>query len=129
MLLPAPQCVSDQRTACSPPFPHGAYGAGNPVAIYQRVQVLGASPMQLVLMLYDLALTGCGRRDERSARRAITELIAGLNFDYEEIAVSLFRLYEYCLGAIRSGSFEEASKILSALKEAWETALWEAPAA
>lgn len=121
--------VSDQREAFSFPLPQGAYGAGNPMLAYQRAQVLGASPMRLVLMLYDLALAGCGRRDETRARRAVTELIAGLNFDYEEIAVALFRLYEYCLGAIRSGDFEEASKILSALKEAWETALRDAPAA
>lgn len=129
MSSPALPRLSEPRSACSVPLVPGTYGAGNPMLVYQRTQVLGASPMQLVLMVYDLALSGCGRRDETRARRAVTELIAGLNFDYEEVAVSLFRLYEYCLGAIRSGDFEEASKILNALKGAWETALRDAPAA
>lgn len=95
----------------------------NPMASYQSAQVLGASPMQLILIVYDLALAACGRRDTERARRAITELIAALNFDYQEIAVPLFRLYEYCLSAVSAGSFHEASKILRQLKEAWEIAM------
>lgn len=100
--------------------------AVNPMASYQSAQVLGASPMQLLLIVYDLALAACGRRDEERARRAVAELITSLNFDYAEIAVPLFGLYEYCLRAIGSGSFHEASKILRQLKEAWETALRQA---
>lgn len=129
MSSPVMQLLSDQRSAFSSPLPQGAYGSMNPTAQYQQAQVLGASPMQLVLMLYDLALAGCGRRDHTRASRPITELIAALNFDYEEIAVGLFRLYEYCLDRIRSGDFEEASKTLRSLKDAWETALRNAPAA
>jgi flagellin-specific chaperone FliS len=97
------------------------------MAAYQSAQILGASPTQLILIVYDVALVACGRRDAVRARRAITELIAALNFDYEEIAVPLFRLYEYCLNAIGSESFHEASKILRQLKEVWETALRQAP--
>lgn len=100
---------------------------GNPMAAYQSAQVLGASPMQLILIVYDVAIAACARRDSVRARRAITELIASLNFDYEEIAVALFRLYEYCLNRINSGSFHEAAKILRQLKEAWDTALRQAP--
>jgi flagellin-specific chaperone FliS len=101
----------------------GSPVGSNPLAIYQRAHVMGASPMGLILILYDLAIASCGRSDGERASRAITELIAGLNFDYDEIAVGLFRLYEYCLGAIRAGSCDEASKILRELKGAWETAL------
>ena len=97
--------------------------AVNPMASYQSAQVLGASPIQLLLIVHDLALAGCGRRDAERTRRAITELIAALNFDYQEIAVPLFRLYEYCLNAVSSGKYHEASKILRQLKEAWETAM------
>lgn len=126
MSSPVLQLVSDQRSA---PLSQGAHVVMNPMSVYQQAQVLGASPMQLILMLYDLALAGCGRCDHTRASRAVTELIASLNFDYEEIAVGLFRLYEYCIGAIRSGDFEEASKTLRSLKDAWETALRNAPAA
>ena len=101
--------------------------AANPMASYQSAQVLGASPVQLMLIVYDLALTACGRRDTERARRAITELIAALNFDYQEIAVPLFRLYEYCLSAVNSGKHHEASKILRQLKGAWEAAMRQTP--
>lgn len=113
----------------APTLPTGIRVAVNPLASYQAAQVLGASPMQLILIVYDLAISACGRRDATRARRAITELIAALNFDYEEIAVPLFRLYEYCLNAVSSGSFQEASKVLKQLKEAWETALRQTPVA
>lgn len=120
--------VSSPSVSAEPDLLTAVQFAANPMASYQSAQVLGASPMQLILIVYDLALAACGRRDTERARRAITELIAALNFDYEEIAVPLFRLYEYCLGAIGSGSFHEASKILRQLKEAWETALRQAHA-
>lgn len=94
-----------------------------PIASYYSSQVLGASPMQLILMIYEIAIVACGRRDMDRARRAVCELIAALNFDYDEIAVPLLRLYEYCLHQIAIGSCDEASKILRGLKEAWEEAL------
>lgn len=98
-------------------------GAWNPIASYHSSQVLGASPTQLMLMIYEIAIVACGRRDTDRARRAVCELVATLNFDYDEIAVPLFRLYEYCLNQIATGSCEEASKILRGLKQAWEAAL------
>lgn len=110
-----------------PELPPAIRFGANPLASYRSAQVLGASPMQLILIAYEVALTACGHRDAGRARRAITELIAALNFDYEEIAVPLFQLYEYCLNAVGSGSFHEASKVLRQLKEAWETALRQAP--
>ncbi|MDD5558297.1 flagellar export chaperone FliS [Candidatus Methylomirabilis sp.] len=117
--------VSPRSVSVEPDRLPAVYFAVNPMASYQSAQVLGASPMQLILIVYDLALTACGRRDTERARRAITELIAALNFDYQEIAVPLFRLYEYCLSTVSAGSFHEASNILRQLKEAWETALKE----
>ncbi len=90
---------------------------------YRSQQVLGASPMQLVLMLYDLAILGCEARDPQRAGRAITELIGGLNFDYDEIATGLFRLYEYCHWEIRRGRYEAAAEALRGLKRAWEDGL------
>lgn len=121
--------VSPLSVSVEPGLSAGVRFGANPMASYQSAQILGASPMQLILMIYEFAISACGRRDRERARRAVTELIAALNFDHEEIAVPLFRLYEYCLKAIGSGSFHEASKILRQLKEAWETALRQAHAA
>jgi flagellin-specific chaperone FliS len=79
--------------------------------------------MQLVLMLYDAAIAGCEARDVQRAGRALSELVGGLNFDSGEIAVDLFRLYEYCHWEVRRGHFREAAEILRGLKRAWEEAL------
>ena len=63
------------------------------------------------------------RRDSQRARRGLVELIGALNFDYQEIALGLFRLYDYCLTALGRGRFDEASGIMRELKAAWEQAL------
>jgi flagellin-specific chaperone FliS len=41
----------------------------------------------------------------------------------DQIAVDLFRLYEYCLWEIRRSRFHDAAGILRRLKHAWEEAL------
>ena len=96
---------------------------------YRAQQVLGASPMQLILMLYEIAIVSCERRDAERACKALTELISALNFDYEDISVGLFRLYEYCHWEVRRGQFAPAAGILRRLKESWEEALAQRAAA
>ncbi|HSB73565.1 MAG TPA: flagellar export chaperone FliS [Candidatus Methylomirabilis sp.] len=112
-----PLAMLETATQPAPPPRPGAYYQ------YRAQQVLSASPMQLVLMLYELAITGCEARDAERAGKPITELIGALNFDYGEIATDLFRLYEYCHWEIRRGRFREAAEILRGLKRAWEEAL------
>ncbi len=90
---------------------------------YREQQILSATPMQLLLMVYEQAVVSCEARDSLRAGRAITELIGALNFDAGEIAGDLFRLYEYCLFEIRRNRFAEASAVLRRLKQAWEDAL------
>ena len=89
---------------------------------YRTQQVMSASPMRLVLLLYDLAITGCESRDAERASAPVRELIGSLNFEVDQIAVELFRLYEYCLWEIRRNRFTEAAGILRRLKQAWEEA-------
>jgi flagellin-specific chaperone FliS len=90
---------------------------------YRAQQVLGASPMQLILMVYDVAIVACEARDPQRAGRAVGELIGSLNFEYKEIAPDLFRLYEYCLWEIRRNRYQDAAKVLRGLKQAWEDAM------
>ena len=90
---------------------------------YRTQQVMGASPMQLILMVYEVAIVACEARDVQKAGRAVGELIGSLNFDYAEIATDLFRLYEYCLWELRRGNVVTAAKVLRGLKRAWEEAL------
>ena len=119
--MPSPAGTLSAAVGLMPPV--GPPPAVTSMAAYQTSQILGASPMRLILIAYDVGLAACGRRDAERASRAINELIAALNFDYEEIALGLFRLYEYCLSRVRTGSFDEAAEILRHLKEAWETSL------
>ncbi len=90
---------------------------------YREQQILSATPMQLLFMVYDEAIVSCEARQKQRAARAITELIGSLNFDAGEIAGDLFRVYEYCLMEIRRERYPDAVTILRRLKQAWEDAL------
>lgn len=90
---------------------------------YRGQQVLSASPTQLMLMVYEQAVVQCEAQDAQRATRAITELIGALNFDAGDVAMDLFRLYEYCLWEIRKRHFADAARILRRLKTTWEEAL------
>ena len=92
-------------------------------ASYRRQEILTASPGQLVLKLYDYVIIACKKKDEEGASNALIELIDSLNFDYEEPAVGLLRLYTYILGKVRSNEYSEALDMLEDLRDAWAEAL------
>ncbi|MBI4246629.1 MAG: flagellar protein FliS [Candidatus Rokubacteria bacterium] len=89
---------------------------------YATAQTQGMSQQRMLLQLYDFAVAGCVAGDARKTTAAIVELIAALNFDYEEIATGFYRLYEYALREVRQGHFEEARKVLDGLRAAWQQA-------
>jgi len=95
---------------------------GYAASAYVAQHTQGMSQQQMLLQLYDFAVAGCVARDARKATAAIVELIAALNFDYEEIATGLYRLYDYTLREVRAQRFEEARKILGGLRDAWQQA-------
>ncbi len=95
---------------------------GYATSTYVATQTKGLSQQQMLLQLYDFAVAGCVAKDARKATAAIVELIAALNFDYEEIASGLYRLYDYALREIRAKRFESAQKVLSDLRDAWQKA-------
>ena len=86
---------------------------------YITEQVNTMTPMELLLKLYDVAIASCAQRDKERLSRALVELIAALNFDYQEIAVTLFRLYNYCLRNARVGHFDLVKPVLTELRDAW----------
>lgn len=93
------------------------------VDAYKQSQVTGASPGQLVLMLYDHVITCLKESDQRGASKGIVELMGALDVDYQEISGRLFSLYEYCLAEVKKGNCDEACKMLSEMREMWATAL------
>lgn len=86
---------------------------------YRQHDVLGASPIRLVVMAYDLAIQSCERKDFEKATRAISVLRDALNFEYQDVALGLFRLYQWCLDSIRQGDYKSAISALTELRDAW----------
>ncbi len=86
---------------------------------YRQQDVMGASPIRLVVMAYDVAIQACEQKDFERAVKAISVLRDALDFDYQEVAVGLFRVYQYCLDCIRKGDYAQAACNLKELREAW----------
>ncbi|MCC5926826.1 MAG: flagellar protein FliS [Bacteroidetes bacterium] len=100
----------------------------NPHLKYQQQTVLNASPMKIVVKLYDLAIQASWREDDKQLREILSTLIKGLNFDYE-ISGQLFSLYQYCQELARKGEFQEVRELLEPLRDAWEQAASTSPIA
>ncbi len=89
---------------------------------YRQQDVMGASPVRLVLMAYDLGIRACEKEDFTRATRAISVLRDALNFQYPEVSTGLFRLYQWCLDCIRQGDYKSALVTLKELRGAWAAA-------
>ena len=86
---------------------------------YRKEDSLNLSPVQVIARVYDVAILALKKDDKELARRAINELISALNFDYQEVSLGLYKLYDYCKTMIRQGKNDEALSVLSELRSAW----------
>jgi len=92
---------------------------------YLVKDILEATPQQLVIKLYDLALISCKKEDLRKTNSAIQALSNALNFADEnaaEISAGLLRLYKFCQDQMRQGNYNIVIRILSELRDGWITA-------
>lgn len=87
---------------------------------YRKQEVMGASPLHLVIMAYDLAIRSCEVKNFEKATQAITVLRDALDFNYPEVSMGLFRIYQWCLDCIRKGDYASAAASLRELREAWK---------
>jgi flagellin-specific chaperone FliS len=92
------------------------------VNAYRREQFLNLSPVEVILKLYDTAILGIKKNDNDLAKRAINELIAALNFDYQDISVRLFGLYQYSKRCLRENKPQDAIVVLEELRGTWAQA-------
>jgi flagellin-specific chaperone FliS len=92
-----------------------AYGAQE----YRQQQVMGASPVHLIVMAYDVAIRACEQEDMARATQAVSLLRDSLDFEHAEMSVGLFRLYQWCLDCIRHDNYAGALQTLRSLREAW----------
>ncbi|MBW7888227.1 MAG: flagellar protein FliS [Bacteroidetes bacterium] len=94
-------------------------GRNSAAARYKKEDSLNLTPVQIIAKIYDVALVACKKQDTDLARRAINELIAALNFDYPEISLGLYRLYDYAKRKLREGKTEEVVFLLEELRKSW----------
>ncbi|MBI4902203.1 MAG: flagellar export chaperone FliS [Acidobacteria bacterium] len=115
----------------------------NPYENYLENQILSASSLQLVTILYRAAidaLDGARRHlasgDIRSrassssrAQEIIGELATAVNRDAGELSVRLLELYEYVLRRVHEGNMKsndaayvEAIQLMNTLLDGWQTA-------
>ena len=88
---------------------------------YRQQEVMGASPLRLVVMAYDFSIRACEQQDFAQASKGISALRDALDYDFPEAAVGLFRIYQWCLTCIRKGDFRSAKDTLEDLRTAWVT--------
>ena len=86
---------------------------------YQKNQIMGMTPAQLILKIYDCAILGCKLKDSQKVSKALIELISGLDFVQGDISLGLFRLYQYCMDIVKKNQFDEVMEILSELRNTW----------
>ena len=90
---------------------------------YQKSQILSMEPVPLLIKVYDFIILNCKKQDADKASRGLVELMSALNFDHQEIALGLFRLYQFCQDKIKQGEFEDAIPILEGLRNSWVQSL------
>ena len=95
----------------------------NGIEAYRTNQVMAASPGQLVLLLYDHVIRCLANEDMRGASKGLVELMGSLDLDYQEVSGRLFSLYEYCLDLVKKSEYEQASNILTEMRQLWATAI------
>lgn len=89
-------------------------------------QVSASSPEQLILKVYDFAISSCLKRDMLKTNEALQVLINALNFEdarAKEISVGLLNLYLFCQHQMRKRNYASVQKVLTELRDTWQTAL------
>lgn len=100
-------------------------GAGN-VNQYLVKEIMEATPQQLLIKVYNFAITHCQKHDMVKTNNAIQELINALRFDdgeTKELSTGLLRLYQYCQDQMRASNYDIVHKILTELRDSWLDAI------
>ncbi len=89
---------------------------------YLEQEVLSWSREKVILKMYDLFIVSAKKKDISKMNRVLAELMASLNFDYEETATRLYRLYEYVQRLVFQKRYDDAIFIIQELRNAWNQA-------
>ena len=89
------------------------------MTIQRMHQTAGGASRHQILDLYDQGIEGCVKRNAEEVRAVLLELMAALNFDYEEAAIGFFRIYELSLHHTKAHRFDVPLHVLRRLRAAW----------
>jgi flagellar protein FliS len=90
---------------------------------YRDTQVMSADPLQLVIMVYDLAIAGCNERNLEKVTRGLAQLRDSLNHeDGGQLAADLLSIYIYLADQARKGNYEHVAQMLKELRDTWAIA-------
>lgn len=92
------------------------------IPAYLEQEVLSWSKEKIILKMYDLFLVSAKKGDASKMNRVLIELMSSLNFQYEEIATGLYRLYEYCQRCVMQRKYDESYMIIKELRMSWAQA-------
>ena len=93
---------------------------------YLVKEILDSTPQQIIIKIYDFAISSCAHNDLIKTNNAIQELINALRFDDEsakEISIGLLKLYTYCQDEMRKGNNNIVKQILTELRDTWVNAI------
>lgn len=90
---------------------------------YQRIRVMSASPEQLILYVYDAAVSALQRQDRIRSLEAVNLLVSSLRYEHRDLAMSFYRIYDSIQRQIMRGNYGLAQTILRELREIWREAM------
>ncbi|GAB1370515.1 hypothetical protein MASR1M45_05760 [Candidatus Kapaibacterium sp.] len=97
-------------------------GEKGKIPAYLEQEVLSWSKEKIILKMYDLFLVSAKKNDSSKMNKVLVELMSSLNFEFEEVATRLYRLYEYCQRCIMQRKYDEAYFIIKELRQSWAVA-------
>jgi len=111
-------------TPLDSPAEHGVGDNKQKAALqaYRREEFSHLTPEQMIYRVMSLGVQGCRKEDRTQAVRAVNALILALDFKYRDVAMGLFRLYDYTKTCIYARRFDEAGGILEELRATWAEA-------
>ncbi len=104
-------------------YTNATYKSTNMAGKYIKHEIENASQPELVLKIFDFAITSCKKGDMEKTNNAIGVLISALRFDREDlkkISVDLLRLYQFVQDKMREGDTDISLTILQTLKNTFK---------
>jgi flagellin-specific chaperone FliS len=86
---------------------------------YLSNEVMHWSAEKIIFEIYNTFLVSCRQRNHQRMNRALVALMSALNFEHPDPATRLYRLYEYCQELVSKNKFDEASSLITDLRDSW----------